>query len=352
MGLTRAELREYVRFRLSEHGAQYLPSTSSMFDLNEALADGWRRYAIRTLAYPVSYSRNAVPDMHSYHYASFGVILEDDDAISTAAAANNTTPFAIAAQPPALSRITVTLYSSGDITGVSANYTITGYGRGMKPITDVVSFTNTELTFGAGGGSVTKTSDQYFQQVVSIVPSAAQNAGMMHKAGVPAQAPGKRVFAIRHVSYDDCRLERKSVEYLERYQPDWRVADSGTPELWIPWGSQQIRVWRAPDSNGELMIDGWEIPDTSQMADDNDEPDVAEEDAYLIALWACILATTKAVNEQNQFRASVFYQEWESGIRAAFIRMNGGISDDIVFGEFAGMNVESWPVDSTIINIT
>ena len=71
--MTRAELNRYTRYLLDELGTNWLETESATtFDLNDALMDGYRRYARETRCFPVFYTAPATQDISIYFYSGFG----------------------------------------------------------------------------------------------------------------------------------------------------------------------------------------------------------------------------------------------------------------------------------------
>lgn len=360
---TRAEIREYMRWLLNQHANNtLLTSDTTMFDLNKLVFQGYRKYAEVAKAFPVSYTQAAIAGIAEYHYAYFGAQAADSTYISTSARADNTTGFTIAAQPTQLSSITISIQNYGNTTqtGNDTTITVSGYGRGYRYITEDVTFDQTDdLTDIPDSGIVTKTTAKKFQQITSIVPSAAQPAQALpavdwvHFAGLPAETPGERIFDLWHVEYDDSELIRASVHDLDRYLNTWRSADGGTPSHWLPWGAQTFRLWRTPTGTDTIRIDGWETPDEGAIASDADTFDCDDADAEgVIALWGCILATVKFPNDENALRRSPFYEQYVDACKTAYRRIHNSGDGNVQLGKYAeAPRMTGLTYDPTITNI-
>jgi hypothetical protein len=357
MGKTRAELREQARWLLDKQADNYLKtSDATLFDMNDALMRGYSVYAQKTRAFPVRYALASVAGVGEYGFAAFGAQSVDTDLIAVSAAANNTTALTIAAQPAQLSYVTVSIKNgtAAPATGNTSTYTVVGFGRGYVPQTDTIVFVQlADLTLIAVNGVVTKSTAKKFLAVTSITPSAAQPSALWaHFAGVPAALPGSRIFAVRHMEYDDLPLDCLSEADMDRRMSTWRSASTGAPSVWIPRGAQTFLLWYTPSGTSPIDLDGYETPDSTTFDADTDEPECHEEDAQAIPLWACILATCKGITDENAVRRSIFYPEWDAAIKSACKRIHLTPGNGVVFGEYAGLSAGSTlPYERTITNI-
>ena len=356
MSKSKSELREYIRWRINEHGGGLIPTTSAVqFDFDEALMKSYREWARRTRCFPVELSRAAVADQAIYHYGAFDVQAADTDMLAALALANNTTDLTLIDNPDRLSLVTVSLKNTaaGAVTGTAVTYTILGYGRGYMPVTDTIAFVVADdLTTIAAGATVTKTGSKQFLKVTSITPSAAQSAATWsHSAGVPAATPGMRVFAIEGVWYDEKELGRRNRSDMPKEHSKWLYAESGTPDVWIPEGSQAVRLWKPPSGTDPILIPGWETPDPLTFASDTAVTDLIDDDAEAMALWVGIMATVRNVSDENQVRQSVFGPEYLAAVNGAYRRYHTSGGETVQFGKHApsaSSGQAGWRVSETI----
>jgi hypothetical protein len=114
-----------------------------------------------------------------------GAVPTNGNLVSTVAAANNTTPFVIAAQPDCARNISISLQNNtgGASAGNAADYVIVGTFRGAAQ-TETISFTAPDLATIANTSWGTKYGSKPFDTVTSITPSLAQPASWNHDAGI------------------------------------------------------------------------------------------------------------------------------------------------------------------------
>lgn len=114
-----------------------------------------------------------------------GAVPTNGNLISTSAAANNTTPFTIAANPDCARNICVGFQNNtgGASAGNAVNLTIVGTFRGAAQ-TEILAFSGADLATIANTSWGFKYGSKPFDTITSITPDAAQPANWNHDAGI------------------------------------------------------------------------------------------------------------------------------------------------------------------------
>ena len=342
--MTRAEIRQQMRYVLNELGVDYLEdSSATKFDADQAVTQAYNAYAKATRCFPRRYSLVATVGNAIYGYGAFGIEAADTAAISVLAAADNTNPFTLITGQPSstyIDRHYVTITIKGTGAGNAATYTVGGTLYGGIAYSEAVSWTTPELS---AGGTFTKTTARPFATVTSITPSitSAQPAGWQHSAGVGAQSAGERMFEVTYVAFDttryDSALARRTADWMDTRAPGWRWDSPGTPEVWLPDGERMIRLWRPPDSALAIYVEGYETPDPTLFDADTDSPDVHEDDHHLLSIKAALSALPRDIDTAAAVRVQMFTAEYEAGLKGARKRIHGTGDEEIIFARHAGV---------------
>lgn len=129
-------------------------------------------------------------------------------------------------------------------------------------------------------------------------------------------------------------MTRMTEREMNRELGNWRTAENGIPQCWIPWGDRGFRLYRVPDAVYTLTLEGWETPDLSLFTSDS-SPDIHQAEQPLLAIYAAIMATIRNPNDENLVRQHTLYPQWESGVTTTAGRIGGAGGEVITVGRYA-----------------
>ena len=303
--MTRAEIGQLCRFYLNELGTDWFSDASTTdFDLTQALAMGLERYYRETRCSMVTYTLAATASQHTYEYYEFNPLL------------------------------TV----AGTLTAPTNAFTLTAHGLLEG---DIVHFDTADTNISIGTRYFVKyVSSSVFQIATTLGGTAiVLTAHTNHCRKVAAE----RLFDLNCVAFDESRLERKNVAWLDACDSKWRFADNGTPRVWIPWGERKIRLYKPPSATSNIYIEGWETPNPRLFDGDADTPPIEESDHNLIAMYAAVVVTIRGSKDEMLVRQSALYPQLEAGWRRAYQRIHNTGDSTVIFGRGTNLPTNDWP---------
>lgn len=176
-------------------------------------------------------------------------------------------------------------------------------------------------------------------------------------AGVSSYAYSEfadRLFDIRCVGFDTKMLDFTTADELDAMYKDWRFETTGTPQFWMPWGTNTIRLYKTPDGTETIQVEGFETHDPADFDSDTDYPPlIPVEDHGLLAYGAAMMVVLRGIDKPEiQARAQAIEQAWTGGLQKAARKAQQAHKADIQVGKWADMHTSDWPnVSETIINI-
>jgi hypothetical protein len=283
-----ADLRTLARYYIDElHDGAVLSNSSDQLDLTTMVQYGYEQYARDTRCYPVNYEMPSMPGQQVYPFSYF----QDFGAVA--------------------------IWMAG-----------TGYTAGQY-VREVAN------------GPI-------YICLVNVTSTATPSQDSMNWGLAPL--PGKRLFRLRIVFYDELRLNSASLDDLDKRDFRWRFNPSGTPRFWYPYGESKIGFYPAPSGTANIYVEGWETPDLTTFSADADEPDVTASDRYLIAIKAALYPAVRLMNNENSARRQELVNDYNLGIIEANSRINSQARVS-VYGRNAGGASSYPPISSTVTTL-
>ncbi len=164
-----------------------------------------------------------------------------------------------------------------------------------------------------------------------------------------AAGEGDRMLSVVKVGFNSALVHEITRARLDADYPTWMFAAHGTPKHWFRWGEGNFRLYPKPDATSTIYVMGYEKPDNTAWADDDEEPPVHSASHELLAVRAAYRIIIRNPSEANMARGSALQPLWAAGIQEATQRIHGANGADVVVGLRAQMGYTPYAESSETI---
>lgn len=286
--MTKAEMRQYTRWLISSLGAQWIPETSSsQFDLGDALAMGIRRYCEEMECYRAQYSLKTLAQISG-----------------TGSGSANSTTLTVIGCSVASGTITagmlVQIVGDNTVYTVAANATITGSSASATVAPALVAAaTSQSVKFSDSG--------VYSFHSFSSTNDVTGGSGTVY---------GDRILKVIGMTYDGNPLGR--FDETSRDEKTRLAGITHSYEENYDWHTIKLRP--PPNASKLLVADANVVLDTTVsgiFANDADSWPANTLDQDIPCLWAAKQVLMFSPSEENRWRIAKLEEDWAQRMAAA-----------------------------------